>query len=60
MQLPETDRIEIAHRLLESLPGDENGPAIDDPAFLAEFDRRFDDDTADLTLEEFRASRKRP
>jgi len=40
LQFSETDRLEIAHRLLDSLPDDFPGIAVADPGFLEEVERR--------------------
>ena len=38
--LPEADRLVIANRLLDTLPADAPGLAMDDPALARELDRR--------------------
>ena len=43
MQLPEEARLHLAACLLESLPTEDTGPSLDDPAFVDELDRRFSD-----------------
>jgi hypothetical protein len=43
LKLSESDRLVIATRLLDTLPDDLPGPSEDDPAFLAELDRRAKD-----------------
>jgi hypothetical protein len=45
MNLPEGDRLDLVHRLLDSMPPSPNGLCIDDPDFLAELERRAADDT---------------
>jgi hypothetical protein len=43
LKLPESDRLLIATRLLETLPDDFLGLSEDDPGFLDELERRADD-----------------
>lgn len=43
LKLPESDRLLIAARLLETLPSDHPGLSEDDPGFLEELDRRATD-----------------
>lgn len=40
LQLPESDRLDIADRLLETVPEQMLDVPLDDPAFLDELDRR--------------------
>jgi hypothetical protein len=48
LKLPESDRLLIATRLLETLPDDFPGLSPDDAGFLDELERRFAD--ADPTI----------
>ena len=43
LNLPESDRLVIASRLLDTLPDDPPGLSDDDPEFAAELDRRSGD-----------------
>ena len=43
LKLPESDRLLIATRLLETLPDDYPGLSEDDPGFLDELERRAGD-----------------
>jgi hypothetical protein len=43
MQLPESDRLTIATRLLETIPDDAPGLSMDDDNLLEELERRFND-----------------
>jgi hypothetical protein len=58
MTLSDADRLEIAHLLLDSLPEVDVDKSFDDPAFLAELDRRLEDDSNDVDIEQLRAMRK--
>jgi hypothetical protein len=52
LKLPETDRLLIAERLLETVPDDAPGLSVDDPEFLEELERRFEDTTAGIPVSE--------
>lgn len=43
MLLPESERLALASRLLESVPPNEATMSLDDPTLLEELDRRFAD-----------------
>jgi hypothetical protein len=43
LKLPESDRLLIATRLLETLPDDQPGLSEDDPGFMDELERRASD-----------------
>jgi hypothetical protein len=59
MGLSEADRLEIASRLLESVPDDLEAMPLDDPRMIAELDRRFADDDANyVSLEKFLEMRR--
>jgi hypothetical protein len=52
MALPENERLDLASRLLDTVP-----PGItstDDPDFIAELDRRFNDGSATIPWSEIR------
>ena len=55
LQLPESDRLEIAQELLDSLPDQDEGIAIDDPGFLQEMERRAQDSAAGISWKEIYA-----
>lgn len=59
MLLPVADRMEVAQRLLGSLPDDFESMPIDDLRSVAELNRRFEDDANSISLEEFRSMRNR-
>jgi hypothetical protein len=59
--LPESDRLVIANRLLETLPEDAPGLSDDDPEFDAELDRRSGDLSGSVPWEQLRDElRQRP
>jgi putative addiction module component (TIGR02574 family) len=41
LNLPDSERLELATRLLDSVPPE--AASVDDPDFMAEMDRRFND-----------------
>ena len=43
LKLPESDRLTIVSRLLETMPAEDSSASLDDPAFIEELDRRFAD-----------------
>jgi len=52
MKLPESERLLIATRLLETLPDDYPGLSEDDAGFLAELERRASDNEAAVPVSE--------
>lgn len=54
LQLPESDRLSIASRLLDTLPDHPPGLSDDDPQFAAELDRRSGDLTGAIPWEQLR------
>jgi hypothetical protein len=50
LKLPESGRLLIAARLLETLPDDYPGLSEDDPGFVGELERRADDKEATIPL----------
>ena len=47
-KLPEPARLELALRLMDSLPGPPDLLSLDDPNLLEELDRRFADDSGSI------------
>lgn len=54
LSLPESDRLAIANRLLDTLPEDSPGLSDEDPQFAAELDRRSGDLAGAVPWEELR------
>jgi hypothetical protein len=54
LRLPESDRLVIASRLMETLPDDLPGLSEDDPEFDAELDRRSGDIDESVPWEQLR------
>ena len=52
MKLPENERLDLASRLLDASPPDVM--STDDPEFIAELDRRFNDDSPTIPWSEIR------
>jgi hypothetical protein len=52
LKLPESDRMLIAARLLETLPDDYPGLSEEDPGFLDELERRANDRDAIIPISE--------
>jgi putative addiction module component (TIGR02574 family) len=52
LHLPESERLDLAARLMDTVPPDVM--SIDDPEFLAELDRRFDDGSRTIPWSEIR------
>jgi hypothetical protein len=59
LQLPESDRLAIASRLMETIPEDFPGLADDDPEFDAELKRRSGDTEGSISWEELRDELRR-
>jgi hypothetical protein len=47
-QLPESARLELVSRLMDTLPGPPNLLSLDDPNLLEELDRRAADDSGSI------------
>jgi putative addiction module component (TIGR02574 family) len=43
LQLPESDRLTLVSRLLETMPTEDSSLSLDDPSLAEELDRRFAD-----------------
>ena len=54
MGLSAEDRAELAKRIIETLPPDDDSWSFDDPEFVAEMDRRSGDLNGSVTWEELR------
>lgn len=54
LQLPESDRLVIASRLMETLPDELPGLSEDDPDFAVELDRRSGDTDGAIPWEQLR------
>jgi hypothetical protein len=52
MNLPENERLDLASRLLDTIPP--GTTSSDDPEFIAELDRRFNDGGATISWSEIR------
>lgn len=52
LQLPESDRLELATRLLDTVPPETM--SIDDPEFIVELDRRLSDGSPTIPWSEIR------
>ena len=52
LKLPESDRLLIASRLLDTLPGDYPGMSADDEGFLEELERRASDSGTTIPVSE--------
>ena len=52
MNLPENERLDLASRLLETVPP--GMLSVDDPDFIAELDRRFNDGSPTIPWSEIR------
>jgi hypothetical protein len=50
LKLPESDRLLVAARLLETLPDDHPGLSEDDPGFMDELERRANDKEATIRV----------
>lgn len=57
LKLSEADRFELAHLLLDTLAEEDTDQSIEDPEFIAELDRRFNDKSKLISLEEIHAMR---
>jgi len=57
MRLSDADRAELANRILETLPPNDECWSFDDPEFIAEMDRRSGDWNGSITWEELRDQR---
>lgn len=54
LQLPESDRLTLVSRLLETMPAEDACPSFDDPALAEELDRRFADQAGTVPWSELR------
>jgi putative addiction module component (TIGR02574 family) len=52
LKLPESERLELATRLLDTVPP--GIMSVDDPEFIAELDRRFNDNSPGVPWSEIR------
>jgi hypothetical protein len=57
MRLPETERLVVVSRLLETLPAEDTGLSLDDESLLDELDRRFADREGSVSWPELRAEK---
>ncbi len=55
MRLRDDDRMQLASRLLESLPPEDSALSIEDPDLAAELDRRFADDEGAVSWPDLKA-----
>ena len=54
MKLPETERLALVSRLLETLPAEDSCLSVDDPSLLEELDHRFEDREGSVSWSELR------
>jgi hypothetical protein len=52
--LPEGDRLDLAHRLLDTLPPEPDLLSLDDPNLMEELDRRAADDSGSVPWSELK------
>ena len=52
LNLPENERLDLAARLLDTVPPDIM--SVDDPEFISELDRRFNDESSTIPWSEIR------
>ncbi len=57
LKLPETERLAIVSRLLETLPAEDSCLSVDDPALIEELDRRFEDRQGSVGWSELRSEK---
>jgi hypothetical protein len=58
MKLPESERLAVVSRLLETLPPGDVCMLVDDPLLRDELDRRFDDRDGSVSWSELRAEKR--
>jgi hypothetical protein len=54
LSLPEGDRLDLAHKLLDTLPPEPELLSIDDPNLIEELDRRAADDSESIPWSELK------
>ena len=54
LSLPEGDRLDLAHRLLDTLPPEPDLLSLDDPTLIEELDRRAADDSGSMPWSELK------
>jgi putative addiction module component (TIGR02574 family) len=54
LQLPESERLELVTRLMDTLPPEPDLLSVDDPNLLAELDRRAADDSGSIPWAELK------
>jgi putative addiction module component (TIGR02574 family) len=54
MKLPESERLTLVSRLLETMPADDSGLSLDDPSLIEELDRRSNDLAGSVPWSELR------
>jgi len=54
LNLPEGDRLDLAHRLLDTLPPEPDLVSLDDPNLIEELDRRAADDSGSVPWSELK------
>ena len=55
LQLTEGERLDLAYRILDTVPEDAPGLSLDDPNLRQELDRRFADSEGSIPWSELRA-----
>jgi putative addiction module component (TIGR02574 family) len=54
LKLPESERLTLVSRLLETMPADDSALSLDDPSLIEELDRRFADSAEGAPWSELR------
>ena len=60
LKLPESERLTIVSRLLETMPAEDSSASLDDPSLIEELDRRFADREGSVTWPELQARELMP
>jgi len=55
LKLPESERLTLVSRLLQTMPVDDSLSAMDDASLIDELDRRFDDHQGSVSWVDLRA-----
>jgi putative addiction module component (TIGR02574 family) len=54
LKLPESERLTLVSRLMETMPADDTALSLDDAPLIEELDRRFSDSTGSVPWSELR------
>jgi putative addiction module component (TIGR02574 family) len=55
LKLPESERLVLVSRLMETMPAENSGLSLDDDSLIEELDRRFADGTEGISWSELKA-----